>query len=92
MCYMRGMFGIPCKRLREGVLGVVSKDFGKQPFTGLVGDAANLAETIFDAARLARKAKLVDQQFSDELDRRLEVLRSSAQAALAVLGAMSWVL
>jgi hypothetical protein len=40
------------------------------------------AKNLFDAARLARKAKLVDQQFSDELDRRLEVLRSSAQAAL----------
>lgn len=40
------------------------------------------ARNLYEAARLSRKAKLVDEQFSDELDKRLEVLRSSAIVAL----------
>jgi hypothetical protein len=40
------------------------------------------ARNLYDAARLCRKAKLVDEQFAEELDKRLEVLRSSAVAEL----------
>jgi hypothetical protein len=36
------------------------------------------ARNLFDAARLSRKAKLEDEKFSGELDKRLEVLRSAA--------------
>lgn len=40
------------------------------------------AKNLFDAARLARKAKLEDEKFAMELDKRLEVLRSTAVAEL----------
>lgn len=40
------------------------------------------ARNLFEAARLARKAKLEDQQFGVDLDKELEVLRSAASAAL----------
>lgn len=40
------------------------------------------AKNLFEAARLARKAKLEDEKFALELDQRLEVLRSAAAAKL----------
>lgn len=40
------------------------------------------AQNLYKAGRLARKAQLVDEQFSTELDKQLEVLRSAAIAEL----------
>lgn len=40
------------------------------------------SKNLFDAARLARKAKLEDEKFAMELDKREEVLRSTAVAEL----------
>lgn len=40
------------------------------------------ARNLYDAARLARKAKLEDESFGTKLDMRLEVLRSAAQRAI----------
>lgn len=40
------------------------------------------SRNLYDAARLARRAKLEDQNFSAELDMELEVLRTAAQRAL----------
>lgn len=40
------------------------------------------ARNLYEAACLARKAKLVDEQFAVELDKRLGVLRSTAVAQL----------
>lgn len=40
------------------------------------------SKNLFEAARLARKAKLEDEKFGAELDKRLEVLRSAAQQEL----------
>jgi len=42
------------------------------------------ARNLYEAARLARKAKLADEGFSVELDKRLEVLRTAAINALEV--------
>lgn len=66
------------KRLeKELTLGDASTEYGS-----VLHAVDQSARNLFEAARLSRKAKLVDQQFSDELDKRLEVLRTSAQAAL----------
>lgn len=40
------------------------------------------AKNLYEAARLSRKAKLEDEKFASELDKRLEVLRTAAQQAL----------
>lgn len=40
------------------------------------------SKNLFEAARLARKAKLEDEKFASDLDKRLEVLRTAAQQAL----------
>lgn len=40
------------------------------------------ARNLFDAARLARRAKLEDEKFQAELGKELEVLRTAAQKAL----------
>lgn len=42
------------------------------------------ARNLFDAARLARRAKLEDEKFAAELDMEREVLRSAAQSELEV--------
>jgi hypothetical protein len=40
------------------------------------------AKNLFEASKLARKAKIEDEKFATELDKRLEVLRSAASKAL----------
>lgn len=40
------------------------------------------AKNLFEAARLSRKAKLEDEKFAADLDKRYEVLRTAAQQAL----------
>jgi hypothetical protein len=40
------------------------------------------SRNLFEAARLARRAKLEDEKFSSELDKEREVLRTAAQRAL----------